>query len=113
MGMFKIPRGAGMSIKPLFYTVGGGFVLWFFGRATSDYRLFAGYLLVVPLAYYISLRTHPIRNCWTCEGNGTHFGWFWDYGRRKCTACEGSGRKPRLGVRLLGLPHESWTNRRR
>lgn len=102
---------AGMSLKIMTYIGIGGLILWLIGHSKGDYRLFAGYVLVVMVSYVISLYAHPLRECWYCQGGGKHFGWIWSYGSRICTHCDGKARIPRLGVRLLGIPHEGWRAR--
>lgn len=52
------------------------------------------------LVYYVSLRVHPYTYCRRCNGAGKNAGSTRKrYG--KCRSCGGSGRKDRLGVRLL------------
>ncbi len=61
-------------------------------------------LIVVALAcglgYYVSLRIWPETFCRRCNGGGRNAG---SSRKRfgKCGRCGGTGRKPRLGTRML------------
>jgi len=56
--------------------------------------------LVLVVGYYASLRIWPETFCRKCEGGGRNAGSTRQrFGR--CRACGGSGRKPRLGTRML------------
>jgi hypothetical protein len=63
-----------------------------------------GVLVVIALlcgaGYYVSLRVWPSTYCRGCKGGGRNAG-----STRKrfgtCRRCGGSGRKPRLGTRML------------
>lgn len=57
--------------------------------------------LVLVVCYRISLAIHPEWSCRTCKGTGRHRGVVWTSATRPCGRCHGSGRVPRLGVRLL------------
>jgi hypothetical protein len=57
-------------------------------------------LTVLTLAYRISLRLHPYTDCPRCKGARTHQGSLFGYACRACRACDGTGRKLRLGARL-------------
>jgi DnaJ-class molecular chaperone len=48
------------------------------------------------IAYAISLRLHPYRNCRKCRGSGKHRGAVFERAFRACRACDGSGRQLRL-----------------
>ncbi|HET9969818.1 MAG TPA: hypothetical protein VFQ68_16405 [Streptosporangiaceae bacterium] len=56
--------------------------------------------LVLGAAYVVSLKIWPETYCRRCEGGGRNAG-----SNRKrfgrCRACGGSGRKPRLGTRMI------------
>lgn len=56
------------------------------------------------LAYARSLRRHPWRPCrrWRCRG-GRQGDRVWSYAFGSCPSCGGSGRKLRLGCRVLGI----------
>jgi hypothetical protein len=89
--------GAGMSMKI--------FVPWLVG-AVAIYAAFGLVWLVVAVLlsapiYYVSLLLHPNRNCWACRGKGQHGGFLFDYGRRNCASCGGTGTKPRWGRRVF------------
>lgn len=59
------------------------------------------YLLVSTAVYYASVRLHPMRPCWVCEGGGRNKGLIVSYASRPCDTCHGSGRRPRLGARIF------------
>ena len=54
-------------------------------------------------AYVFSLVRNPYTRCRWCRGRGTHSGSLFKYSHRVCARCRGSGRKPRLGLRVLRL----------
>lgn len=64
-------------------------------------------LLVIawPIGYYVSLRIWPLTSCRRCAGTGKNAG-----SNRKrfgrCGKCKGTGRKLRLGTRVLNTFHE-------
>jgi hypothetical protein len=100
--------GMGMSLKHLGFVIVATWVTWAYGDNTSNWWPFTAWLFVIAIGYYISLRLHPVRNCWKCRGSGKHVGMIWDYARRPCESCGGRAWQPRWGVRLLGLPTEAW-----
>lgn len=52
--------------------------------------------------YLVSLSLHPYTACRACRGTpGRHRGVIFRYAFRKCTRCKGTGRKLRLGARVL------------
>ena len=51
--------------------------------------------------YLISLRVHPYTRCRRCGGDGKHHGRLYPRAFRACPGCRGTGRRPRLGVRLF------------
>jgi len=54
------------------------------------------------VGYFISLRLHPYTRCRVCTHTPRrHHGAIFNYAYRPCRACGGSGRKDRLGVRVL------------
>lgn len=59
------------------------------------------YLMITATAWYLSVRWHPTRPCWTCEGGGRHKGFIASYASRPCGTCGGSGRRPRFGTRIF------------
>lgn len=58
--------------------------------------------LVVGAGYVVSLILHPYATCGACRKTpGRHHGAVFTYAHRKCTKCGGTGRKLRVGTRLL------------
>jgi hypothetical protein len=98
----------GMSLNYLAVFAGGCVLGWFIadGQAGNPWPLVLWVLLWV-IGYPISLRRHPRRNCWHCNGTGRHTGLIFGYARRKCTACHGAGWKLRWGAARLGLTGDS------
>jgi DnaJ-class molecular chaperone len=60
---------------------------------------------IIAAGYLISLRLHPLMNCGRCKGTNKHRGAIYSYAYRPCRRCKGSGRKRRLGARVLGKAH--------
>ena len=56
--------------------------------------------LVCGAGYYVSLKVWPEKNCKRCNGGGRNRG---SNAKRsgRCKPCAGTGRKPRLGTRML------------
>jgi DnaJ-class molecular chaperone len=63
-------------------------------------------LLVIGLlmlaVYVASVCLHPYMACEACEGRGRHQGSWFNKSFRPCHVCSGTGRKQRLGARVLG-----------
>lgn len=53
------------------------------------------------LAYLISLRIHPHRDCRKCGGTGRHRGWLFGFSHRPCSECGGQSRHRRTGNVIL------------
>ncbi|MEQ7011195.1 hypothetical protein ABN028_33990 [Actinopolymorpha sp. B17G11] len=62
--------------------------------------------------YLASLKLHPYTNCRRCGGGAKHHGDLFGYAFRACRRCGGTGRKLRLGVRLLHPNNRPPTGRR-
>jgi DnaJ-class molecular chaperone len=60
-------------------------------------------LVIIGLAaaYGISLRLSPTWPCGRCQGKGARQDFLRPKAAGRCRHCGGTGRKPRLGVRLL------------
>jgi DnaJ-class molecular chaperone len=54
------------------------------------------------VGYVLSLSLHPHIRCRRCDG-GKSRGSTSGYQLRNCRPCSGTGRKPRLGTRFLGI----------
>lgn len=66
--------------------------------------LMAAFIVIALIAgagYLISLRIHPLKRCPVCKMTGRHFGAIYSYGYRRCRACDGTGRKDRLGAKIF------------
>jgi hypothetical protein len=63
--------------------------------------LLAGAAAVIAVVYVVSLYVSPYTRCGRCRGRQQHDDRIWKGAFGLCWACGGSGRKPRLGVRLL------------
>lgn len=61
-------------------------------------------LMLAAVSYGISLHVHPMTKCRRCDGKARHRGAVFTYATRACRKCEGTGRVPRLGVRLFMDP---------
>lgn len=57
--------------------------------------------LILGAGYLVSLRIHPLRRCPVCRSTGRHFGSFYTGSYRRCRACDGTGRKDRLGTKVF------------
>lgn len=77
-------------------------VIGFNGGAWASFILMA-WLVGSLYTYVFSVRVHPNRNCWSCRGSGQHGGLLFDYSRRPCARCKGTGTKPRWGRRVLRI----------
>ena len=58
-------------------------------------------LMISAPVYIVSLILHPNRNCWFCRGTGQNWGFLFDYARRPCAACAGTGTQRRWGRKLF------------
>ncbi|MQA14735.1 MAG: hypothetical protein GEV09_11335 [Pseudonocardiaceae bacterium] len=58
------------------------------------------------LGYVASLWLHPWTRCGVCKGNPRRYGSIFTRAWRPCGRCGGTGRKTRLGVRVLGIGRE-------
>lgn len=96
----------GMSLTHLAWFVGGGVAAWLISASEGNYVPFVLYLLVAGATYVTSLHLHPSRACWACEGSGKATGLIFGYARRQCGTCGGSGRRLRLGARMLRIDPE-------
>ncbi len=105
--------GMGMSLKHLAVIGAVTFVFWAYGHGSQNWWPLAAWLTVMGLSYLASLYLHPLVNCWRCKGNGRHTGMLWDYARRPCERCAGSGRKIRFGARMLRIDETGHSNQRR
>ncbi|MEQ4209897.1 hypothetical protein [Actinopolymorpha sp. B9G3] len=63
--------------------------------------LLAGAGLLATVGYRISLAIHPYVRCGWCRGRGRDYGEVYRRAFGDCHHCKGTGRKLRLGVRLL------------
>jgi hypothetical protein len=63
--------------------------------------LLAGVGLLTAVGYRISLAIHPYTRCPWCRGRGRDYGEVYRRAFGDCRHCKGTGRKLRLGVRLL------------
>jgi len=53
-------------------------------------------VVVYAVAYAISIRLHPYKDCWRCQGRKKHVGSVFTYAHRNCRRCGGAGRKLRM-----------------
>lgn len=62
-----------------------------------------GYLILAGIAvlYVSSWWWHPIRRCPKCKGESRLYGALHRSKWRFCHVCEGSGRAPRIGAKIL------------
>lgn len=62
-----------------------------------------GYLILggILALYASSWWLHPLRACHKCGGSSRHFGSLHKSKFRFCDACQGSGRVPRMGAKVL------------
>ena len=95
------PMGMGMSLKILGIWAGVAAVLFLMAYNGGSSVWLVLWLLVSAPAYWASLYLHPNRNCWYCRGTGQNRGALFDYSRRPCVRCGGTGTKPRLGRRVF------------
>ncbi|MGH8878964.1 MAG: hypothetical protein ACRD0P_16765 [Stackebrandtia sp.] len=79
------------------------------GRSTTVLVVLA---VVAIGGYLASLKLHPYTNCRACGGGAKHHGDVFGHAFRACRRCSGTGRKLRLGVRLLHPNHRPPTGRR-
>jgi hypothetical protein len=57
--------------------------------------------IIFALLYYVSLRTHPYTKCRVCDGKSKHYNTIFPEAFRPCRKCGGSGRRERIGARLV------------
>lgn len=67
----------------------------------NPYVLLALGLIVLAGLYAVSLAWHPFRACRACEGSGKERDAIWRYAWGECPGCGGTGKLPRLGVRVF------------
>ena len=60
------------------------------------------------VCYAVSLIRHPWVKHRACNGTGRHSGMLYKNAYRLCTGCGGTGRRPRLGVRLFFRARRVW-----
>jgi DnaJ-class molecular chaperone len=58
-------------------------------------------VIVVVGGYVVSTRIHPLRKCPTCNMSGRHFGSIYRGSYRPCRTCRGSGRRDRVGTKVI------------
>jgi hypothetical protein len=69
-------------------------------------------VIVLAVAYRVSLWLLPYVTCRRCDGTGKVRGFFFSWGRDFCPKCGGDGIVPRLGTCLLGASNRSRPPRR-
>ena len=62
----------------------------------------ANILILLTVSYLASIYLHPYTSCGPCHGSGQHSGSVFTYSSRACERCDGSGRRIRIGARVLG-----------
>lgn len=103
-----------MSLKVLAaFCVGTGLFILYAASAEGSLWPLIAWLVVTGAGYVFSCWLHPRRDCWTCDGSGKHRGRIYTYASRACQACGGSGRRLRLGSRILGFDLEGPSRLRR
>jgi hypothetical protein len=62
-----------------------------------------GYLIAggILLLYMSSWWLHPMRACPKCKGSSRHYGSLHKSKFRFCDKCQGRGRQPRMGAKVL------------
>jgi hypothetical protein len=58
-------------------------------------------LAVIGPLYVLSWYLHPLMRCRKCKGGSRHYGSLHKSKFRFCHKCQGTGRSPRLGARVL------------
>jgi hypothetical protein len=56
------------------------------------------FVILVFLAWVLSLWLHPYTTCSVCKGEPRHYGAFAAKSWRQCFHCGGTGRQPRFGA---------------
>ncbi|HVX44904.1 MAG TPA: hypothetical protein VHC49_13520 [Mycobacteriales bacterium] len=69
--------------------------------APSAAAILAIAIAVLIVGYVLSLFLHPQTSCRACSGRGRNRGFVYRYSIGACGRCGGSGRKERLGTRVL------------